>query len=533
MILYLRVVPGFWIAVEEQRRPDLRSRPVIMGGLPHQRGTVREANLPAQRRGVYSGMTLSQAHQQCPDGLFLLPDIPHYEGVWEGICELLSAHTPLVEPVEMGQAVCDLSGCERRWRDAWSMARAVSQEIRRWTGIAPWIGVGPNRLVAELASTTVGADGITVVEVGQERRFLTNLPITLLPDVDPHLALTFQVLGLRTIGQLAALPAAAVKQRFGAVGERLHRYARGIDRRPVVPPAPRASVSARYDCEDGTLEEASAAIHRLAHTCAAELQSRHLAGRLVELTLAWETSPPLQLNGAQLPLGGPSSDRRNGSVTVAGGGPSPSASRTDMPQCTGSSKGGEGNLLPITSRIHSMLPQPGHPAPRPALPSPAGAGSASDSILPLGTRKSGGRDGLTKLVATVRTPIETPAPLAERAHQLLRQKWPQTSDEDLSSPKLLTIELKVSEFAAPVQRSFEEFLQLGQTGRLSGLTSNRLLALAEQEEVLAARYGDASFRHVAHVDPGSILTERRFRWGRGLPWQTLSEGRSGARRRRT
>src|SRR5450759_919845 len=96
MIVHLRVVPGFWVAVEEARRPELRSGPLVIGGLPQQRGIVREANQSAQQTGVRPGMTLSQAHQQCPHGVFLMPDLPRYEHVWEGICAILRRHTPLV-----------------------------------------------------------------------------------------------------------------------------------------------------------------------------------------------------------------------------------------------------------------------------------------------------------------------------------------------------------------------------------------------------------------------------------------------------
>src|SRR5438270_9721671 len=113
MIFHLRVVPGFWIAVEEGSRPELAAQPVIMGGLPHQRGLVREANMLAQRAGVRPGMPLSQAHQHCPDGVFLIPDLARYAPIWEAICEVLRSVTPLVEPLEMGETVCDLTGCER------------------------------------------------------------------------------------------------------------------------------------------------------------------------------------------------------------------------------------------------------------------------------------------------------------------------------------------------------------------------------------------------------------------------------------
>jgi len=127
---HLRVVPGFCIAVEELRRPELRIRPVIIGVLPHQRGTVREANILAQRSGVHPDMALSQAYQQCPDGVFLLPDPSRYEAVWEAVCNILRTYTPLVESIEMGQAVCDLSGCERQWGDGRSAAYAITRQIQ-------------------------------------------------------------------------------------------------------------------------------------------------------------------------------------------------------------------------------------------------------------------------------------------------------------------------------------------------------------------------------------------------------------------
>ena len=174
MIVHLRVVPGFGFGVEEARRPELRSGPLVIGGLPQQRGTVREANQSAQQAGVRPGMTLSQAHQHCPHGVFLMPDLPRYEHVWEELCEILRCHTPLVEPVEMGQAACDMSGCERFWSDEWSAGRTIARQIQRSTGIAPSLGMASNRLVAQLASTCAGADGVTVIERGRERAFLAD-----------------------------------------------------------------------------------------------------------------------------------------------------------------------------------------------------------------------------------------------------------------------------------------------------------------------------------------------------------------------
>jgi DNA polymerase-4 len=521
VILYLRVVPGFWIAAEERARPELRSHPLVVGSLPQQRGLVREANLTAQRCGVRAGMTLSQAHQYCPDGVFLLPDLPRYEGLWDEICSILSTFTPLVQPLEMGHAVCDLSGCERRWNDAWEAACEIALRVMQ-CGITPWLGVASNWLVAELASTAVGPDGVTIVEEGEERAFLTELPLTSLPGIEPRMALTFQVLGLRTIGQFAALPATAVRQRFGGVGERLHRYARGIDPRTIVPPPDRLAVTAGYECDEGSIEEAVAAIHQLAETCAAELRQRHLAGRHISLTLTW-TFHTLNILPSPLRPPGPvllprshshSVDRRlNGRLQR---------------------QGDEDPGFPIPYRIHSMLPQPGSydPEPLPAPPqSPIHSSrSTAHSLTPCGGYPGIGElqptahclqltahgSSLTTHAAT-RTPFDTAPPIADRAQHLLLQLIAHCSLLTAHNSQLITsITLEITEFQQPSQLSFVELDRIDQTGALRGMDPVRLQALSQQERVLAARYGDASFRHVTHLDPASILTERRFRWNAGL-----------------
>jgi DNA polymerase-4 len=500
VILYLRVVPGFWIAVEESMRPELRSRPVIIGGLPHQRGLVREANLRAQNCGVRPGMSLSQAYQHCPDGVFLMPNPASYEALWEEICSILSAYTPLVEPLEMGHAVCDLSGCERRWTSIGDTALEIVLQVRR-RGITPWVGVATNRLVAQMASTTVGPDGVTVIEKGQERAFLADLALASLPEIDPRMALTFQVLGLRTVGQFAALPAPSVKQRFGSDGERLHRWARGIDPRPVLPPPDRHSITARYECEDGSIEEAAEAIRRLAETCAVELQQRHLAGKLITLLLEWEwpgdSSSSVQSSRALHEPVPPDSLLQ----------PPPSGTPISTPQAP---------QFPVPYRIHSMLPQPAHSQSGPFLspaPSPEAELPAPFPLEPVAPTRDAYR--LVVHRATTRTPVDTASPLIERAQRFLIESWPRDSANGRVS--LHAVKLEISEFQEPTQLAFAELSRIDQTGGLRGMDAARLQALMQQEGVLTARYGDASFRHVTHIDPGSVLAERRFRWNAGLP----------------
>jgi DNA polymerase-4 len=512
MIVYLRVVPGFWVAVEESRRPELRSCPLVIGGLPHQRGIVREANHLAQRSGVRPGMTLAQAHQQCPHGVFLMPNLARYELVWEEVCEILRRHTPLVEPLEMGQAVCDMSGCERFWSDEWSAGRAIALQIERSTGITPSLGIASNRLIAQLASMFTETDGVAVIDRGRERVFLADLPLTLLPGVDPRLALTFQVLGLTTISQFAALPSTAVKQRFGTTGEQLHRYARGIDPRPVLPPPEKSSIVARYECEDGSIEEAMDGIRTLADTCAGELQGRGALGKLVGLTLIWAEG------SIRLPP-----PRKRAGIAESS---EPAALPPPKAQLRHRRSEDERRTLPIPYRVHSsMLPQPPLEQPAPKESPHTGSSLAvarGGDVLPASFEqrlKNIGRS--QEVVAMVRTPIDTAPPLLERAQRLLLQIWPrsrsQSGDGD-RTPRLLAIELKIGEFTKPSQLSFSDFDRLDEGGTLRGLSTERRQALVRHDEAFEARYGTTAFQHVAAVDSGNILTERRFRWEDGLPW---------------
>lgn len=509
MIVYLRVVPGFQVAVEERDHLELRLRPLIIGSSPNAgRGIVREANTVAQRCGVQAGMSLAQARQYCPEAVFLVPDLAHYELVWEQTCEILREYTPLVEPIEPGQAVCNLSGCERLWGDSWEAAHRIALQVYQRTGISVRLGVASTRLVAELASLVDNGEGVTVVD-GSGEAFLAGLPITLLPEVDPRLALTFKVLGLKTIGQFAGLPVAAVRQRFGAAGERLHRYARGIDDRPVLPPPPRPSVFARYNCDDGSIEEVADAIFRLANDCAEELQHRGLAGKLITLKLEWE--------GTARRIEAPS----NSGLPSPAGPPRPPEAQREA-------------AFPVAYRIHSMLPQP---APSPsgspslevhsALPDLSDKGryvarqpgvvaplmDARPSCEEIGAKEDPGPAGESRAKTAVRTAISTAPPLVEHAQRLLLELWPRTAASGFTR-RAGSVELDVSEFEAPRQLSFAELLRFD--GGLGGRLADPRGALLEQERLLAARHGDAAFRHVTQVDPESVLTERRFRWQSGL-----------------
>ncbi|HEX6508916.1 MAG TPA: hypothetical protein VF221_14910, partial [Chloroflexota bacterium] len=263
----------------------------------------------------------------------------------------------------------------------------------------------------------------------------------------------------------------------------------------------RASIVARHDCEDGSIEEAMDGIRKLAETCAAELEQRGVSGKLIELTLIWEERAL------------PSFPLLHDEERIA------DDSRRALPRVESRIEGG-GPLLPVPYRVHSSR------LPHPPLERDMARRDGTESLVKRGEGTPPARvehhpaDGghSTKAVSTVRTPIGTAPPLFECARRLLMQNWPRAgSGENL--PRLQAIELEVREFTKPAQLSFPDFDRLDQTGSLRGLSAERRQALLENDEVFQARYGTTAFQHVAAIDPGNILTERRFHWKNGLPWE--------------
>lgn len=472
MILFLRVLPAFRMAVEQRDRPELRSCSAVLVDSRSGR-SVAEATIPAQRAGVHPGMSLIQARHHCPDLLVLAPDESRYSRVWQEMEDLLRAYTPLVEPLRLGEALCDLTGSERFWPGPQDAARAIGTSLETDIGVNARFGLAANRLVAEIASRTLDSASVTLVPTGSERTFLAPLPLSLLPGIDARLALTFQILGLRTIGQFAALPARSVQERFGIAGKRLHEAARGLDNRPVIPPLPRPIVSARVLCEDGSIEEAVALLERLAVECGTELREHNLSGRMLDLTLQWGPDLPVS---RPLPL------------------PQEEDGARALPQNTG-----EVSSLSLPARIHSRIPQPGHTPVTPttiALP---------DLPAPI-YHPSAGPERRT-LSAVLRVPLTEAAPLAEHGRRLLLEGWREGKD-------VYALTLTVSEFEAPRQLIFAEMNRLEWTGGLEG--TGRIPVIQEQEAALTARYGSSPFRHLVHLDLNNALAERRFRWEDGL-----------------
>jgi DNA polymerase-4 len=225
---------AFFAAVEQRDRPELRGRPVIVGGGgPHDRGVVSAASYEARAFGVRSAMPLRTAGALCPDGVFLPVDGAKYARVSSQVMVILRRFTPRVEPVSIDEAFLDVAGSEGLFGDGRAIATAIKLAIREELGLTASVGVASTKLVAKVASELRKPDGLVVVPVGGEADFLAALPIARLWGVGPQTRARLADYGVRTIGDLAALPADVLVRRLGPHGPDLRARARGIDPSPV------------------------------------------------------------------------------------------------------------------------------------------------------------------------------------------------------------------------------------------------------------------------------------------------------------
>jgi DNA polymerase-4 len=225
---------AFFAAVEQRDRPELRGKPVIVGGGgPNQRGVVSAASYEARKFGVHSAMPLRTAGRLCPNGVFLPVDGTKYQAVSREVMTILRRYTPLVEPISIDEAFLDVTGSRKLFGDGETIGRLVKKAIHEEVGLTASVGVARTKLVAKIASDLRKPDGLVVVKPGDEEAFLRPLPISRLWGVGAKSAAALSEYGVRTIGDLAALPPDLLVRRFGKHGASLGDRARGLDADPV------------------------------------------------------------------------------------------------------------------------------------------------------------------------------------------------------------------------------------------------------------------------------------------------------------
>ena len=241
---------AFYASVEQRERPELRDRPVAVGGSPDSRGVVAAASYEARRHGVRSATPMSRAVRLCPDLIIVPPDFKKYRLVSGQVMSILHDVTPLVEPLSLDEAYLDVT--QNAWGEPLgvNVAKRVKAAIREATGLTASAGVAPNKFLAKIASGWRKPDGLTVVAPERIESFLQQLPVDALWGVGPVTARRLRARGIERLVDVRSADPEVLRAAVGSMTDWLQQLARGDDDRPVDPNRPSKSSSSESTYAD-------------------------------------------------------------------------------------------------------------------------------------------------------------------------------------------------------------------------------------------------------------------------------------------
>ena len=225
---------AFFAAVEQRDRPELRGKPVVVGG-GSGRGVVAAASYEARVYGIHSAMPSFEARRRCPHAVFVPGDMAKYRRESRRVFAIFRRYSPLVEGLSLDEAFLDLTGTARLLGDAVSAAERLRAEVRHETALTVSVGIAPVKMVAKIASDVAKPDGLRMVASGEVRDFLAPLPVGRIWGIGAVGRARLARHGIATIGDLAATPDERLRRALGAFGVGLARLARGEDAREVEP----------------------------------------------------------------------------------------------------------------------------------------------------------------------------------------------------------------------------------------------------------------------------------------------------------
>lgn len=296
---------AFFAAVAVKENPQLRGKPVIVGGSPEGRGVVTSATYEARAYGVRSAMPAAQAKRLCPHAIFVRVPGESIRAHAQRFREILHDFSPVVEVVSVDEAYLDTGDSRRLYGGGVELARKLKERVREELGLVVSLGVASNRLVAKIASDLGKPDGFTVVPHGHEAATLAPLPVERLPGIGPKSAARLRAHGITTLGELATAPATLLTVIAGSHGEALRRRARGEYSKPVrADRGPQKSLGRgrTFERDLRGLDELSRPLFKLAERVGSDLRSRGLAGTTVALKVRYAD---FETRGRQVSLAEP------------------------------------------------------------------------------------------------------------------------------------------------------------------------------------------------------------------------------------
>ena len=273
---------AFYASVEEQDRPELKGKPLIVGGTGA-RAVVAAASYAVRRFGVRSAMPMREALRRCPDAIVVAPRMARYQQISAQVFEIFGGFTPLVEGLSLDEAFLDVTASQQLLGGPEVIGAEIRRRIAKQTGLTASVGIAPNKLLAKIASDLHKPDGMCRIDSSNLREILDPLPIQKLFGVGQKTLPAVQAAGIRTFGDARNASEEALWRAFGKHGKAMRERACGIDDRPVVPDREEKSISAEetFAADIHAAAELAAQIVRLADRTASRLRAHDLlAGRV-------------------------------------------------------------------------------------------------------------------------------------------------------------------------------------------------------------------------------------------------------------
>ena len=274
---------AFYASVEQLDNPELRGKPVIIGGA--ERGVVSTASYEARRFGVHSAMPMFEARRLCPHAVFIRGRMKRYQEKSREVMAVAGRFSPLVEKASVDEAYLDATGLERLFGTAENMARLLQAAVLEKSGLTCSIGLAPVKFLAKIASDLKKPAGLTVLAHADVPAFLQTLPVGKIPGVGKRMRQALELLGVSHAADVRRFPKEFWIERLGKAGDLLYDRAGGVDPRPVEPFTPPKSESAENTFAKDTKdrEELSAWLLRQSERVGENLRKLGLAGRTITL----------------------------------------------------------------------------------------------------------------------------------------------------------------------------------------------------------------------------------------------------------
>jgi len=280
---------AYYASIEQRDHPELRGKPVVVGGSPESRGVVATCSYEARAFGVRSAMPAKTAYRLCPQAIFLRARFEVYRAASAQVMAIFKNITSLVEPLSLDEAYLDITSNVSDFQEAVLLARTIKEQIREETGLTASAGVSFNKLLAKLGSDAHKPDGLTLITPELAFAFLDALPVDKFFGVGKVTAAVLRERGILTGADLRRMSEEQLRELLGSRGSLLYQHVRAEDERPVEPVRERKSVGKEITFERDIADrgQMEAILANLAEQVERRLTDLELSARTLSLKVRW------------------------------------------------------------------------------------------------------------------------------------------------------------------------------------------------------------------------------------------------------